>query len=317
MRHYCRIRRSRLGALSLIIALGVAIAIQATAAAGAGVSPLVDADWVARNAGRPGIVILDIRNRLGGGSADAYRAGHIPGAVYSDYLKAGWRTTVDGVPGQLPPAADLERLIGGLGIDNDSHVVIVAGGQSALDMGSATRVYWTFKVLGHDKVSILDGGYRAYVADPARPVETGWNQPTAKVFQARLRPEMIADYHDVLAAQQAGAALIDMRPPSQYRGEKRHPAAKRAGTIPGAVNVPESQITFDGGRFVDAARVAELLRNVGVTTDQDAVAFCNTGHWASLGWFVQSEILGNKKVKLYDGSMVDWSAREELPVVRP
>jgi len=277
-------------------------------------TPLVDVGWIKANGQAPGVVVLDLRNKLGKGSKEIYLKGHIPGAVHSDYLKDGWRTKVDGVPGQLPPVANLESLIGGLGIGNDSHVVLVAGGVSALDMGSATRVYWTFKVLGHDQVSILDGGYKAYAADLANPVEKGWNTPKAAVFKARFRPEMVADRADVQAAMAKGVPLIDMRPPAQYSGQKSHPAAKRAGTIPGAVNVPESRMTVDGGRFVGGGQVAELLQAVGVSGEGESIAFCNTGHWASLGWFAESEIRGNKQVKLYDGSMVEWSAREELPI---
>jgi thiosulfate/3-mercaptopyruvate sulfurtransferase len=285
-----------------------------SAAAQAAVSPLVDAGWLRANASAPGVVVLDIRNKLGGGSEQAYRDGHVPGAVYSDYLAAGWRANIDGVAGQLPPVSDLEALIGGLGIDNASHVVIASGGTSALDMGSATRVYWTFKVLGHDSVSILDGGYAAYAADAANPVETGFNAPEAKIFSANFRPEMLADRDAVAAAQKSGVALVDMRPPAQYRGEAKHGMAKRAGTIPGAVNVPESEITGADGRFVSAARVGALLAAAGVKPEEDSIAFCNTGHWASLGWFAKSEILGKKNVKLYDGSMVDWAAHDELPV---
>lgn len=307
-----RILISISSALLALVALGYA------AVAAAGVPPLVDAAWLrdkgAEPGAKPGLVILDVRNRLGGGSAEVYRQGHIPGAVYSDYLKDGWRAKVDGVVGQLPPVAKLEALIGGLGISNDSHVVVVSGGTSALDMGSATRVYWTFKVLGHDRVSILDGGYRAYAADPANPLETGTNTPTPTRFVAAFRPEMLADADAVLAAQKSGTALIDLRPPAQYRGEAKMGMAKRAGTIPGAVNVPESEITGADGRFVDAARVEELLAAAGVGPEDEAVSFCNTGHWASLGWFAKSEILGRKNVKLYDGSMVEWTARDELPV---
>ena len=297
-----------LSSLALIVLVTVA---GRTATAGE-VQPLVDSAWLKANG--TGVVVLDVRNKLGRGSEQAYRDGHVPGAVYSDYLRAGWRTTVDGVPGQLPPVAHLERLIGGLGIGNDSHVVVVAGGVSALDMGSATRVYWTFKVLGHDKVSVLDGGWRAYAADPANPVETGWNAPQATTFTADLRPELIADHNDVMAAGGAQAALVDLRPPAQYSGAKAHPAAARAGTLPGAVNVPQSTLTTDGGRFVSADRVGELLAAAGVSDGDDAIAFCNTGHWASLGWFAKSEILGHKNTKLYDGSMVDWAARSELPI---
>lgn len=297
----------------LLIALAIAV-LAAGPATAAPAAPLVDSTWIRAEGAGAGVVILDVRNKLGGASRAAFLRGHIPGSVYSDYLSGGWRTKVDGVPGQLPPVADLERLIGGLGIDNGSHVVIVSGGTSALDVGSATRVYWTFKVLGHDRVSILDGGWRAYVADPTNPVETGAVAPPPKRFNAHFRPEMVADSRDVQAARQAGAALIDMRPPPQYRGEKKHSLAKRAGTVPGAVNVPESEITASDGRFVSAARIDALLAQVGVSAQDDAIAFCNTGHWASLGWFARSEILGQKNVTLYDGSMVDWTAQDELPV---
>lgn len=276
--------------------------------------PLVDVDWIKANAQRPEVVILDVRNQLGGGSEEAYRQGHIPGAVYSDYLTAGWRGTVDGVPGQLPPVADLEALIGSLGIDNGKQVVVVAGGESALDMGSATRIYFTFKVLGHDAVAVLDGGYKAYLADPANPVESGWNAPQPATFTASFRPALLADKEQVAAALEAGTPLLDHRPPEQYRGEAKSGVAARAGTIPGARSVPEGELTVNGGTFVSAERFKELLKTAGVPVEGEEISFCNTGHWASLGWFVNSEILGNKQAKLYDGSMAEWSADQSLPV---
>ena len=83
--------------------------------------------------------------------------------------------------------ANLETLIGGLGIGNDDHVIIVPAGVNAVDFGSATRVYWTFKILGHDKVSILDGGYALWEAQ-GRTLESGSNRRAPKTFEARYRP---------------------------------------------------------------------------------------------------------------------------------
>jgi len=295
--------------------IGLVLAWAVLGATSASAAPLVDAAWLQDRLDVPRLVILDIRNGIDGGSREVFEAGHIPGAVYSDYGAAGWRTTRDGVPGMLPPVADLERLIGGLGIDNDSHVVIVPAGTSAVDYGSATRIYWTFKVLGHDAVSILDGGHAGWMADPARPVETGPVSPKAVAFKAEFRPELLADAGDVRAALARGVALVDNRPPAQFTGHEKSGVVARSGTIPGAVNIPQEQF-FDevSGRFADLGRLADLWRAKKVDQDAEQITFCNTGHWASLGWFAASELLGNAKTRLYDGSMSDWAAKADLAV---
>ncbi|MGF1628411.1 MAG: sulfurtransferase [Kiloniellaceae bacterium] len=282
------------------------------------VRPLVDVAWLLENSGRDDLVVLDVRNELGGGSEAVYRAGHIPGAVYSDYLKSGWRTEIDGVPAQLPRLETLEALIGELGIGSDSHVVVVSAGTDALDVSSAARVYWTFKVVGHDRVSILDGGYRAYTADPTNPVETGWVDPLPDIFEASFRPELVADRAAVEAARQAGRPLIDTRPGEYFLGKTRHTWAKRAGTIPGAVSLPDHLLVNDG-QVVDAAEAAEYLQALGLAdAGRDAagetIYFCNTGHWSALAWFVQSELLGRQSARVYDGSMVDWTAEPDRQV---
>ena len=165
-------------------------------------------------------------------------------------MKDGWRSKVKNVPGQLSPVPKLEKLIGNLGIDNDTHVVIYHAGASALDAGSATRVYWTFKVLGHDNVSILDGGLAAYRADKKNKLEKGSNKPQPKAFKANLREDMLVGKAEVQKAIDANVPLVDLRPNNQFIGINRHPKAKRNGTIPGARNLPESWMTVNnGGKF--------------------------------------------------------------------
>jgi thiosulfate/3-mercaptopyruvate sulfurtransferase len=216
----------------------------------------------------------------------------------------------------------LEKLIGGLGIGNDSHVVVIPGGGKALDVGTATRVYWTFKVLGHDDVSILNGGMKAYTKDvdkatkkPLNPLEKGLVKPVAKTFKGSLRKDMIATKEDVRKAVDAGITLVDNRPNNQYLGINRHGMSKRSGTIPSSKNMPENWMTKNGGgSFRDKADLDKLYKLAGVPTSGDQITFCNTGHWASLGWFVSSEIMGNKQTRMYDGSMVEWSADKSLPM---
>ncbi len=120
-----------------VAALLLVACVAATAHSAVADGPLIDATWAVSHIGRNDVRFLDIR---GGGAAE-FEAGHIPGAVFSDYFRAGWRVTgADGTPGMLPPVADLETLVGGLGISNASLVVIVARGLSAIELASAARV---------------------------------------------------------------------------------------------------------------------------------------------------------------------------------
>lgn len=271
--------------------------------------PLVDSAWVKANLATAGIVFLDVR------SDGDYRGGHIPGAVHTSYGRDGWRVRRGQVVGLLPPVEDLEKLVGRLGIGNDNHVILVAGGYSAGEMGKATRLYWTFKVLGHDAVSILDGGMLAYGKN-AGPKSTDDVRPTARTFKADWQSRLLATAADVRASLKDGV-LIDSRSPEQFLGINKSGAVKRAGTLPGAKNLPSRWMTReDGGFFRDAGAVRALYRMAGVPTAGDAIAFCNTGHWSSIGWFVGHEILGNKQTRMYDGSMAEWTADKANPVER-
>ena len=280
--------------------------------------PLVDNAWLKSNLNDENLVIVDVRSKIDKSTIDTYKASHIPGAVYSNYLEDGWRTKdANGTPGQLPEPAQLEALFEKLGISNTSHVIIIPAGKTALDMGSATRAYWTLKVSGHDEVSILDGGFAGWAADASNPVETGVNQPKPGEFTVTLRSELIASKEDVKAATQNKISLVDNRPTNQFSGSKKHKLSARFGTIPGAVNIPEGTLTENGGgSFRNANVLKSLYGATGTDVNKDEINFCNTGHWASLGWFVSHELVGNKKAKLYDGSMVEWTADKSLPLVK-
>ncbi len=308
----------------LAITLAPVLVWAGLAGAARAAEPLVDVAWVKANLATPGVVFLDLRGRLGGASKADYLQAHIPGAVYSDYLKDGWRIKdKNGTVGMLPPAEDLEKLIGGLGIANDSHVIVVANGTSALSMGTATRIYWTFKVLGHDQVSVLDGGMTAYLGardqdgKPVNPLESGEVKRPPATFQAALRADLLASKEQVEQALGTGAVLVDNRPNNQYLGVNKHGKAKRYGTLPGARNLPENWVTVNGGgTFRDRATLKKLYAAAGVPTGGPQINFCNTGHWASLGWFVSHELLGNSAARLYDGSVVEWSADAAAPMER-
>lgn len=301
--------------ISIVLAMGLALALPSMAvSAGPDARPLVDVAWLQAHQGSDNLVVLDIRNAIDGGDRATFESGHIPGAVYSSYTGDGWRITENDVPGKMPPVADLEALIGGLGIDNDDTVVVVPAGVGSTDFGSAARVYWTFKVLGHDRVAILDGGHRAWV-EAGGATESGSTEVSATEFRADFQPRLLATTDEVQAAIEADGSLVDARPAAQYEGEDKHPQARVAGTIPGANSLEESLLVREGtAHFVDRARVRELVEAADIRTDERVLTFCNTGHWAATAWFALSEVGGYEDVAMYDGSMVEWTSDEARPV---
>lgn len=274
--------------------------------------PLVDAAWLQQNLGNDSLVVLDVRDAVE--NVSPYASAHIPGAVSAPYSTSGWRLEIEGIPGQFPGVEPAAELIGSLGIDNDDHVVIVAQGTDSSEFGAATRVYWTFKVLGHDAVSILNGGARGWEAAGGEVTDVATVLEPA-TFTPDFRQELLATTADVQTALTNGTPLIDGRPSAQYRGEAKSPVARVAGTIPGAVNI-DNGLLYDAqnASFADAASIAALAEGVGVGADEANIAFCNTGHWASIVWFGLHEVQGNTNTRMYDGSLAEWTADPARPV---
>jgi len=289
----------------------MAVCFAAPAPAAAADESLVDATWAVFHIGQETVRFLDICRD----GAEDFAAAHIPGAVFETTISTlAGASAVQGTPGMLSPVAGLESLVGGLGIGNDTHVIMVARRLSAIEMASTARVFWTFKVLDHDTVSILDGGMTAYMALPAAPVESVATRSETWPFKANFRPTLIASRADVIAAQESGRLLLDLRPESQYSGARVPGFVRRKGTIAGARNLPFNRLN-EGGSFKTPAALAELFSAVDAAESEPITCFCNTGHMASLDWFVAHELLGNEAASLYDVSMAEWSADPTREIV--
>ena len=276
--------------------------------------PLVDTQWAKDHLSDDKIVFIDLRNKIDGGNYETWLEGHVPGSVHSDYLNAGWRVGRDDVVGLLPTEADFSALAQQLGVSADSHVVLIPAGVNSTDFGSAARAYWTFKVFGHEAVSILDGGYAKWAKDFPNSIEQGARvAPVAGNFVARFDDAAYASTTGVQAALgKDDVLLLDARTEEQFIGEAKHGKALQAGHIPGAVL--QSQADAYNASTNQLKSVAELTQIYAEHADKPIISYCNTGHWAATNWFVLSEVLGRKDVKLYDGSMVEWTANSENPL---
>ena len=289
--------------------LALASILAAAALAAHAAQPLLTpADLSTAQQTQPAPVVIDIRE------PKLYAQGHIPGALNAPYGK--WRGPATN-PGELPDVSKLTTLVQSLGLTPATHAVVVSTGADATDFGAMARVYWTLKVLGLKDLSIVNGGMKTWVAD-GKPVTQDAPQVTASSYQPKLDESLIATRDQVRShVDLSNAALVDSRPDAFYKGETRAPAAKLSGTLPGAQQLDFNQWFVKGSaQFVDAAAAKQIAEKITRKDGQDTVAFCNTGHWAATDWFGLSEMAGLPNVKLYAGSMVDWTQQPDAPAMQ-
>jgi len=271
----------------------------ATAATAATFGPLVTPAELSGRLDDVEPIVLDIRG-------DAYVEGHIAGAVPAPY--GLFRGPADN-PGQLPDVAALEERYEALGLEMERPVVIVPDGKSDTDFGAAARVYWTLKSSGFTDLSILNGGFEAWrAANLAVDTAAVTVEPTA--LDITFSDAWTADTEQVAAATRGeiDALLLDARPEDFYRGRSSHPAAAKPGTLPGAENHAYTAFFRAGSTAIDESTDASsLMETLGIEEGAEVVSFCNTGHWAATNWFALSEVAGLDNVKLYPGSMVEYS----------
>jgi thiosulfate/3-mercaptopyruvate sulfurtransferase len=259
---------------------------------------LVDSDWVASHLGDEWVRFVDMRPL-----AD-YTQGHIPGAVQFDL--AAVRTTTDGVRGQVAPPETVEVVLGGLGIDAETTVVIYDA-DTGID---AARLFWTLEYYGHEDVRLLDGGWSAWQR-AGREVSTELPAVAPRTLVARPRPELMADAAWMLAhLDDENPTIVDARSVEEYRGEDVR--AQRGGHIPGAILVDWRTTLNDDGSFKDVAALEALYQAAGLTAGQEVVTYCQTGHRAAHDYFTL-RLLGYT-VRLYDGSWEEWGNRADTPV---
>jgi thiosulfate/3-mercaptopyruvate sulfurtransferase len=261
---------------------------------------------------RPGVRVIDIRD------PKSYAARHIAGAVSAPY--PGWRGPASN-PGELHDLPKLTALVQRLGLTPATHAVVVSSGTDETDFGAAARVYWTLKVLGLNELSILNGGMAAW-ASAVLPQDATPVTVAASRYVPVLDTSLLATRAEVRARIGDGRVqLVDARPAEYYLGEARHPAARVPGTLKGAVNLAHSSwFEPETATLVsaeEARRIAATLPQAQGGPGAETISFCNTGHWAATNWFALSELAGRRNVKLYAGSMVDWTQDPEaLPMDR-
>jgi thiosulfate/3-mercaptopyruvate sulfurtransferase len=264
-------------------------------------SPIVKAGWLAANLNDPNLLLIHV-----GRGREAYDSAHIAGARFLDF--AQYTTSRNGIAVELPEPERLAEAFAGIGLRNESRVVVYG------ELLAAARLWFTLDWLGlGNRAAILDGGLAGWRA-LGRPVTTE-APPESKAAPLSFRP--VAD--KVVTADwikdrmtKSKSVLIDARSSEEFSGEKQEDGVPRPGHIPGARNLDWNSTVTDGW-LKPLSEIRTLFEQAGVEPGAEVVTYCRTGTRSSL-LHLLARALGYR-ARMYDGSMMEWSQRTELPVV--
>ena len=272
---------------------------------------LVTTEWLADRLDAPDVVILDGTWHLpptGRNGQAEYDEGHIPGAVFFDIDTIS--DTESPLPHMLPPPHKFASIVRRMGIGDGKRIVVY----DQLGLFSAARVWWMFRVFGHQDVVLLDGGLPKWLSE-GRPVSDEPPRPRERHFTARRHSGMLIDADGVAGGLDSGTLqVVDARPADRFAGGAPEPRpGVRPGHAPGATNVPFPTLLNDDGTLKSVDDLRRVFADAGIALDQPVATMCGSGVTAALA-ALALEILGHKTVRLYDGSWADWGSDEKRPV---
>lgn len=272
---------------------------------------LVSTDWLANHLTAPDVRILDATWRfpgVGGIPSEDYEAAHIPGARFFDIDEICDKTS--SLPHMLPPVEKFVSRVRAMGI-GDGHRVVVYDQDGLV---SAARVWWMFRVFGHEDVAVLDGGLKKWIAE-GRETEDLPPEPRERHFTGRKDASLVRDVTQVAASLKLGdEQLVDARSPGRFRGEEPEPrAGLRSGHMPGAKNVPYGTLFNADGTMKSADECRAVFEAAGVDLSRPIVTTCGSGVTAAILSLALARI-GHRRNAVYDGSWSEWGAYPDLEV---
>ena len=273
---------------------------------------LVSTEWLAAALGRPGLRVLDGSWYLPGSGrnpAAEYFEAHIPGALFFDLDATSDRSV--SLPHMLPPPAAFGEMMSALGLNDSDDIVVYDG--SGVNL-SAPRVWWTFRALGHERVSVLDGGFAKWRRE-GRPVERGIVRAQPGRFTARAVPNAVRTLAAVRANIESGAEqLVDMRSAGRFAGVDPEPRpGLRGGHIPGSLNLPFNELVGPDGTMLPAEQLRRRVREAGVDLSCPVIATCGSGT-SACALVLGLHLLGHHDTSVYDGAWAEWGGRADTPI---
>lgn len=314
--------------MNCLLAVGIAGALAPMASAATLPGPLVTPQWLQQH--RSEVTVVDIRDDMDtltreprfevdkktGAKKLVATGGHLAGALSVDFGTIRQNREVDGkkIVAQLPSAGYFTKVMDQAGLDKGRTIVIVPTGESVDSMDMAARLYFQLRYFGEpaSQVAILNGGVNAWLQD-------GLPVSTARVDAAPGDWSATGEDHEILATlpevkeglRNGSDQFVDARPTAQFLGiVVKRPVDAAGGHLAGARSLPTEAIVKPVGaaqEFMNAADYRKIYAEFNIQPGASTVTYCNTGHLASGAWFVDHEILGNTRARLYTGSMTEWT----------
>ena len=268
---------------------------------------VVSTHWLSARLNQVEVRVLDASWYLPSSGRDGraeFRAGHIPGARYLDLDEVSDDRAL--LPHMLPTSTRFAEQAGALGVGNDSSVVVYDGSGANL---SAGRAWWLFRAFGHDRVAVLDGGSKKWMAE-GRAMETGIPPVELAVFTAKLRAGMVRTMDEVSDALRSGAAqVVDMRSRGRFEGTDPEPrAGLPSGHMPGALNLPYGTLVAPDGTLLPPDELRQRIAGAGIRLDRPIIGSCGSGV-SACAFLLTLDALGVEGATLYDGSWTEWATK--------
>jgi len=275
--------------------------------------PTVSPAWLAERLDAPDIRVVDATWFMPNDARDAkalYAERRIPGAIFFDIDEIA--DTDSPLPHMLPAPEKFASRMKKRGIGDGTRVVVYDNH----GIFSAARVWWTFRVMGHEDVVVLDGGFPAWER-AGLEIETG--TPTQRMerhFTPRVRSDLVRSLADVRRTiEDKRLPILDARPTPRFRGEAPEPrAGLKSGHMPGALSVPSGSLTNEDGSLKSSAELQAIFDKAGADVSHGAVCSCGSGITAAIIALALAR-LGHWDAAVYDGSWAEWGSRDDTPVV--
>ena len=272
---------------------------------------LVSTAWLAAHLKDPDLRILDATMFMPGTDRDAeaeYENAHIPGARFFDINSISDQRS--DLPHMAPPNEKFMSRLRAMGV-GDGHQVVV---YDTHGLFSAARVWWLFRLMGHDDIAVLDGGLPKWLAEE-REVEDMPPVVRDRHMTVRRQNQMVKDVTQVAAAAKLGDhTILDARAAERFRGDAPEPReGLRKGHIPGSRNVPYTDLLNPDGTMKDQDALRAVFDAAGADLSKPVITTCGSGTTAAI-INLALERIGVFDHALYDGSWVEWGAFPTVPV---